>query len=278
MEPVVILSLGHPTSADALSEIAANGLIAAAQADAAPAETIRIAGTPEAILAQLTKALSDFTGRAKTGDAGARAALEILSKGGVQRLEPLAHELAGKLTDRFADRPEDLSAGHRIDPVSAAPAGRSEISSTASPSSTAARAGAFAAESVPPVLSPPLAPFAYKHADTLVSEGRFREAAALLGAVAGVPNGTFDGLLGLAVCALQLKRPEVALALAHECLKLDPRHPRAHCLAAHCELKRGDRRAAQNHYALATRLARSRPEFREDLRAAQRALLLMHLA
>jgi tetratricopeptide (TPR) repeat protein len=123
-----------------------------------------------------------------------------------------------------------------------------------------------------------LAPAAYELAGEMVEAGRFREAVVLLCAIAGLRGGEFDGLLGLAVCALRLGRPEVALALAQECLKRDPRHPRACCIAAHCELKRGDRRTAQHYFALAARVARTRPEFREDLRSAQRALLLMHLA
>lgn len=200
---------------------------------------MRIDSSPPDIERQLRRALADFTGRAQAGDAGARAALELTPPGSDRLLGGIAVDLAARM-ESAAESPH---------------AGEAALAA-----------------------SHDLAPAAYEYADVLVEAGRFREAAALLCAVAGLPGGDFDGLLGLAVCALRLGRPEVALALSQECLKRDPRHPRACCIAAHCELKRGDRRAAQSFYALAARLARARPEFRDDLRAAQRALLLMHLA
>lgn len=217
MEPVISLSLGRPTS---------GGLPGAMRTDSSAPDIER----------RLRAALAAFVARAQAGEAGPRAAVDLLAPGSERQLAAIAVELSAHMAgDGPAARPAN-GALHD------------------------------------------LAPAAYELADVLVEAGRFREAATLLCAVAGLPGGDFDGMLGLAVCALRLGRPEVARALSQECLKRDPRHPRACCIAAHCELKRGDRRSAQSYYALAARLARTRPEFRDDLRAAQRALLLMHLA
>lgn len=196
--------------------------------------------SPADIERQLGQALADFIRRADAGDIGARAALELIPVRGEQLLAEISLELAERMAGE-AERPVEV--------------GNSALAERHA-----------------------LAPIAYELAGEMVEGGRFREVVVLLCAIAGLPGGEFDGLLGLAVCALRLDRPEVALALAHACLKRDPRHPRACCIAAHCELKRGDRRTAQHYFALAARVARTRPEFREDLRSAQRALLLMHLA
>jgi hypothetical protein len=56
------------------------------------------------------------------------------------------------------------------------------------------------------------------------------------------------------------------------------KHPRAYCIAGFCELERGNRKAAQSLLALGARIARKRPEFAEDLRAAQRILLILHFS
>jgi hypothetical protein len=56
------------------------------------------------------------------------------------------------------------------------------------------------------------------------------------------------------------------------------KHPRAYYITGFCELQRGNRKNAQSHLAMAARMARRRPEFRDDLRAAQRLLLILHYA
>lgn len=111
-----------------------------------------------------------------------------------------------------------------------------------------------------------------------VAAGRVGEAIVLLCGLLPSETRRADGFLSLAVCAARLKRFDEALTLATESLKLSPDHPRPRCVAGLCELERGQRKAAQAHLAAAARIARRRPEWREDLRAAQRLLLLMHLS
>lgn len=115
-------------------------------------------------------------------------------------------------------------------------------------------------------------------AGTAVAEGRLNEAVILLLALAVAPSGRADGLLGLAVCAARLERYVDARVLALASRDAGAGHPRALCVAGLCALRQGDRRAAQSYLATAARVARRRTEFREDLRLAQRQLLLMHLA
>lgn len=103
-------------------------------------------------------------------------------------------------------------------------------------------------------------------------------AAALLATLLHGAMDEAEALSGLAVCAASLGLFDKALLLATECLKLPEKHPRAYCIAGFCELERGNRKAAQSHLALAARLARTRPEFRKDLQAAQRLLLILHFA
>lgn len=117
----------------------------------------------------------------------------------------------------------------------------------------------------------------YDGASAAVAAARFGEAIVLLVALTEVPAGRGDALIGLAVCAARLSAYEEALALALESRGLRPDHPRASCIAGLAELERGNRRAAQSHLAAAARLARGRPEFQEDLRLAQRNLLLMQI-
>jgi tetratricopeptide (TPR) repeat protein len=118
----------------------------------------------------------------------------------------------------------------------------------------------------------------YSAAVALVSADRVEDAVLLLAALLDEPGGRADALVGLAVCAFRLEVYDAALTIAVESLVGDVKHPRACCIAGLCELERGDRKAAQNYFAAAARLARARPEFRNDLQTAQRALLLMHLS
>lgn len=85
-----------------------------------------------------------------------------------------------------------------------------------------------------------------------------------------------DPALGLAICAIRLGRLDEALALATESLRRGSKHPRAFCIAGLCELDRGELSAAQQYLAIATRVARSQPKFRNDMRMAQRLLLILN--
>ena len=75
---------------------------------------------------------------------------------------------------------------------------------------------------------------------------------------------------------MRLDRYDEALPLAQESLKSGVRHPRAYCIVGMCELLRGNKAAAQENLAMATRMGRNHPEFREDMRLAQRLLLIRH--
>jgi len=121
-------------------------------------------------------------------------------------------------------------------------------------------------------------PSLYGYAHDAVSAGRFDDAIVALGLVASSATGRGDGLLGLAICAVRLQRYEAARALAAESLKHRPNHPRACCIIGLAALERGDRKIAQHQLAMAARMARRQPEFRDELRAAQRLLLMMHIA
>jgi hypothetical protein len=78
------------------------------------------------------------------------------------------------------------------------------------------------------------------------------------------------------VCGTRLGKFDEAFILATACLNLSVEHPRAFFVARFCKLKRGNRKAAQSPLATAARIARKLPEFRADLRAAQRLLLILH--
>lgn len=106
--------------------------------------------------------------------------------------------------------------------------------------------------------------------------GRTERAALLLSSLLFLDQPGVDPVLGLAVCAVKLDRLEEAFALATESLRRGSKHPRAFCIVGLCEFDRGERAAARTHLAIAARLARSRPEFREDMRMAQRLLLILN--
>jgi hypothetical protein len=106
--------------------------------------------------------------------------------------------------------------------------------------------------------------------------GHIERAAVLLATLHHLKIEEAEALSGLALCGARLGKFDEALTLATECLKLPVKHPRAYCIAGFCELERGNRKAAQSFLALGARIARSRPEFAEDLRAAQRVLLILH--
>jgi hypothetical protein len=117
----------------------------------------------------------------------------------------------------------------------------------------------------------------YDMAANSVSTEQSDAAIVLLAVLAGSGTGELEALLGLAVIATRQRRMDVAFDLISDCLEAADRHPRACSIAGICELARGDKAAAQTYLAAASRIARSRPEFRGELQIAQRALLLMHL-
>lgn len=121
-----------------------------------------------------------------------------------------------------------------------------------------------------------LPPFLYDEAVSAVADGRIDVAVTALAASLHWKAAEADALLALALCAVRLERYDPALTLALDRMRLEPEHPRALCIVGLCELKRGDRRAAQNYLAAAARLARRNVAFREELRASQRLLILMH--
>jgi tetratricopeptide (TPR) repeat protein len=118
----------------------------------------------------------------------------------------------------------------------------------------------------------------YERAQDEIEADRFAFAAILLLPVLHLEAGKADGMVALAICGVHLGNFDAARDLAIECTRLPEKHPRAFSIAGFCELQRGQRKAAQLLLAQAARLARRRPEFREDLRAAQRLLLILHFA
>ncbi len=86
-----------------------------------------------------------------------------------------------------------------------------------------------------------------------------------------------DAAIGLSIAAWRAGNDDLALDLAVEALSLNPGHPRACLVAGLAQLARGQRRAAQTYLAAASRSARRKPDYRDDLREAQRSLLLLHL-
>ena len=118
----------------------------------------------------------------------------------------------------------------------------------------------------------------YHAAAASVRDGEIHKAAAILAALLHHDTHEADALVGLAICGARLRKFDDALVLAAECMKLPAKHPRAYCIAGFCELERGHRKVAQSHLAMAARMARRRPEFRDDLRTAQRLLLILHYA
>jgi Flp pilus assembly protein TadD len=108
--------------------------------------------------------------------------------------------------------------------------------------------------------------------------GHIERAVVLFATLLHLEKQQAEALSGLALCGVRRGQFEEALTLATQCLNLPEKHPRAYCIAGFCELERGNRKAAQSLLALGARIARKRPEFVEDLRAAQRILLILHFS
>ena len=123
-----------------------------------------------------------------------------------------------------------------------------------------------------------IAPFIHDLAVEGFQSGHNERAAALFATLLHLEKQQAEALSGLALCGVRRAQFAEALTLATECLKQPEKHPRAYCIAGFCELERGNRKAAQSLLALGARIARKRPEFAEDLRAAQRILLILHFS
>lgn len=118
---------------------------------------------------------------------------------------------------------------------------------------------------------------AYALALRLDGAGDAAGAATVLAVLAGMEESAQAGYLGLAVLATRAADMDLVEALVAPCLAAEDRHPRASSVAGIMELARGNRQGAQAWLAAASRVSRRRPEYREELQLAQRALLLMHL-
>ena len=140
------------------------------------------------------------------------------------------------------------------------------------------RGGGVAAQTPVPADSDGIATFIHDLAVDGFKGGHIARAVTLFATLLHLGKQEADALSGLALCGVRLGQFSEALTLASECLNLPVKHPRAYCIAGFCELERGNRKAAQSLLALGARIARKRPEFAEDLRAAQRVLLLLHFS
>ncbi len=118
----------------------------------------------------------------------------------------------------------------------------------------------------------------YDAAAAELDAGHPERAAARLSGLLDSDVSRADALCGLAVVCMRTQNYDDALVLANKCIELQVTNPRALCIAGFCELKRGNRKAAQTLLARVARIARKLPEFREDMRAAQRMLLNLHFA
>ena len=116
----------------------------------------------------------------------------------------------------------------------------------------------------------------YGSATVEFDTGRRDRAVARLSSLLNTESGRADALCGLAVVSAMDHHYEDALLFANKSIELEVTNPRALCIAGFCELRRGNRKVAQSLLARVARIARKLPEFREDLRAAQRMLLNLH--
>jgi hypothetical protein len=108
--------------------------------------------------------------------------------------------------------------------------------------------------------------------------GRTGEAAAILLALLRDPARAGEGALGLAVLALAQDDPADADAFARFCLDRGERSARACAIAGVAALERGDQGDAQRLLSASARIARTSQDAVDDLRGAQRVLLLMQLS
>ena len=218
------------------------------------------------IEAMLREALISLARVAETGVPSRQAALSLMPAD----LGPLYPEIVASLVHAVSTPQPEAAVPHATTSVETAGSKADVIDIASRRPAAQVSDGAARGES--------LLPHLYDQAVAAVAADRVDQAIVLLGALLNWKTSEADALLGLAVCAAQLERYDEALVFATERLKHAADHPRACFIAGLSELKRSDRRAAQNYLAAAARMARRRPEFREDLRAAQRLLLTMHFA
>ncbi|WP_294641438.1 hypothetical protein [uncultured Aureimonas sp.] len=126
-------------------------------------------------------------------------------------------------------------------------------------------------------LVPPVADRSYETARGLQAAGRLADAGALLGDLLDDPAQEEAACLGLAVLALERPTLDEAGGLARHCLDRGSRVPRACAIAGLEAFETGDETGAQRLLSAAARLARGRAEWADDLRGAQRVLLLMQM-
>jgi Flp pilus assembly protein TadD len=124
--------------------------------------------------------------------------------------------------------------------------------------------------------APDLTAAIYAAATEEFDAGRLRNAIGLLASLISQTESDIHPLVGLAVCAIRMERFNEADLLASESIRRGFKHPQLFCVAGLCRLESGDRDAAMDFLARAARAARQSPEFREDLRFAQRLLISMH--
>lgn len=140
-----------------------------------------------------------------------------------------------------------------------------------------ARAEVLSATFAPGATSAPVDPPTLDAARAAQGEGRIADAATILLALLRDPARAGEGALGLAVLALGQDDPADAEAFARFCLDRGERSARACAIAGVAALERGDRGEAQRLLSASARIARTNQDAVDDLRGAQRVLLLMQL-
>ncbi|MEM8837083.1 MAG: hypothetical protein AAGE89_03235 [Pseudomonadota bacterium] len=86
------------------------------------------------------------------------------------------------------------------------------------------------------------------------------------------------GVFGLLALAAHEEDFETALSLANELIENDCRIPRVYLIAGYSALQLKQTKYAKRYYALASRLARKNPAYRDEQRAVQRELLMLQFA
>lgn len=149
---------------------------------------------------------------------------------------------------------------------------RAEVATRGDDVSTATVAGTAVA--VAETAAPTAEGLARLAAERFAAGARDEAALALLGLSR---IATADGLAGLAGLAYLDGRPDHARILATAAAEADPSHPRPQLVLGLLARDGGGAKVAQQHLAITSRLARRHPAFRDDQRAAQQILLLLHL-
>lgn len=125
------------------------------------------------------------------------------------------------------------------------------------------------------VLADPVA--AYEKGLEEFKSGDITTAVVTFAILSGRPDLRSSCLAALAACACFQSAYHVSLEFAQESLEHKENHPRINVIAGYSALKAGEKKVAKRQLALATRLARGNPQYRDEQRCAQRELLLMQL-